>query len=243
MNRKKWQVSVSLVCLVLGVLLAVQFRTQSAKERLPAGNSELLVRLYNEAKAQEAALAHEVETLRAELRQAGEGKSVLRGLNSELRKALLLAGTTKVAGPGIQITLESPVAGRRQSKEELFLVHDEDLLNVVNELVAAGAEAIAINGERRVALTEIRRAGALISVNNRSTGEPFVIKAIGDPENLLRSLEIRGGVLDSLRAWGINVTVQPVKELLLPAYRPAAAPAAASPGPGKGRDGEGAVEL
>ncbi|MGE5552437.1 MAG: DUF881 domain-containing protein [Betaproteobacteria bacterium] len=218
---RRGQLSVSLVCLVLGILLAVQFRTQSAKDRLPTGDSELMVRLYNEAKVQEASLAHEVETLRTELRHAGEGKSVLRGLNSELVKAQLLAGTTKVAGPGVQITLESPVAGRKQNQEELFLVHDEDLLNVVNELVAAGAEAIAINGERRVALTEIRRAGALMSVNNRSTGEPFVIQAIGDPENLTRSLEVRGGVLDALQAWGISVTVQTFKEMVLPAYRSA----------------------
>jgi uncharacterized protein YlxW (UPF0749 family) len=219
MNQERWQLSVSLVCLVLGVLLAVQFRTQSVKDRLPTGNTELMVRLYNEAKVQEAALSQEVETLRAEVRHAGEGRSVLRGLSSELSKAQLLAGTSRVAGPGVQITLESPLTGRKQNREELFLVHDEDLLNVVNELAAAGAEAVAVNGERRVALTEIRRAGALISVNNRSIGEPFVIQAIGDPENLARSLEIRGGVLDSLRAWGISVTVEPMKEMVVPAYR------------------------
>lgn len=222
MNWRKWQVSVSLVCLVLGTLLAVQFRMQIAKSRLPAGNSELMVRLYNEAKVQESALAHEAEVLRTELSRAGQGKSVLQGLNAELKKALLLAGTSKVSGPGLEITLESPVAGRRnvQDEEELFLVHDEDLLKVVNELVAAGAEAIAINGERRSALTEIRGAGALISVNNRNIGEPFVIQAIGDRETLARSLEMRGGVLDALRAWGITVSVRQVDELVLPAYRP-----------------------
>lgn len=223
MKRERWQISVSLVCVFLGVLLAVQFRTQSAKNRLPAGDSEQMVRLYNEARTQEAALAKEVETLRTELRQAGQGKSVLKGLNSQLTKALLLAGTTRVSGPGLEITLESPATGRRP-QEELFLVHDEDLLNVVNELVAAGAEAVAINGERRTAVTEIRGAGALISVNNRSTGEPFVIQAIGDPEALARSLEVRGGVLDALRAWGIAATVRQVDELVLPAYRPGGAP-------------------
>ncbi|HHW15007.1 MAG TPA: DUF881 domain-containing protein [Firmicutes bacterium] len=220
MNRRSWA-SLTLVCFVLGILLAVQFRTQSAKDRLPPGHSELMVRLYNEAKLQEAALTHEAETLRLELRQAAEGKSVLKGLNAELLKAQLLAGTTKVKGPGVQITLESPVDGSRRDNEEIFLVHDEDLLDVVNELVAAGAEAIAINGERRVALTEIRRAGSLMSVNNRSIGEPFVIRAIGDPENLMRSLEVRGGVLDALRAWGINAKVESVEEMILPAYRPA----------------------
>lgn len=220
-QREKWQISVALVCVVLGILLAVQFRTQSAKDRLPTGNSELMVRLYNEAKVQEASLAHEAEALRAELRHAGEGKSVLQGLNSELMKSLLLAGTTRVSGPGLQITLESPVGGRKQNKEELFLVHDEDLLNVVNELLAAGAEAIAINGERRVAQTEVRRAGALMSINNHSTGEPFLIQALGDPESLARSVEARGGVLEALRAWGITVTVQRVEDLTLPAYRPA----------------------
>lgn len=219
MNRRS-RVSLTIVCFVLGTLLAVQFRTQSAKDRLPPGHSELMVRLYNEAKLQEAALAHEAETLRLELRQAAEGKSMLKGLSAELMKAQLLAGTTPVKGPGVQITLESPVDGSRRENEEIFLVHDEDLLNVVNELVAAGAEAIAINGERRVASTEIRRAGSLMSVNNRSIGEPFLIRAIGDPENLMRALDVRGGVLDALRAWGINVKVESVDEMVLPAYRP-----------------------
>lgn len=228
MNHRRWPLSVSLVCVVLGALMAVQFRTQSAKDRLPAANSEQMVRLYNEAKLQEAALAHEAQTLRTELRHAAEGKSVLKGLNAELMKALLLAGTSEVTGPGLEITLESPTAGRKQTKEELFLVHDEDLLNVVNELVAAGAEAIAINGQRRVALTEIRRAGALMSINNRSTGEPFVIQALGEPETLARSMEVRGGVLDSLKAWGITVSVRQAKELTLPPYRPAGVSSAGS---------------
>jgi uncharacterized protein YlxW (UPF0749 family) len=238
-NRQKGHLSVALVCVVLGILLAVQFRTQSAKDRLPAANSELMVRLYNETKLQQASLEREAESLRLEVKHAGEGKSVLQGLNSELVKSQLLAGTTRVGGPGLEITLESPVNGRKQNKEELFLVHDEDLLNVVNELVAAGAEAIAINGERRVALTEIRRAGALISVNNRSTGEPFVIQAIGDPENLARSLEVRGGILDALRAWGISVTVRQAQDLVLPAYRSGGGGTVPPLSPG--RSGEGAA--
>ncbi|MGE5508274.1 MAG: DUF881 domain-containing protein [Chitinophagales bacterium] len=237
--RRDWMVSVTVVCVVLGVLLAVQFRTQSVKDRVPAGNSEMMVHLYNEAKIQEAALLREREQLSIDLRRAAEGKSVLNGLNTELRKATLLAGTSRVQGPGVIVTLESPVNGQRQGKEELFLVHDEDLLNVINELAAAGAEAIAINGERRVAATEIRRAGALMSVNNRSIGEPFVIKAIGNPEGLEQSLAVRGGVLDALRAWGITVKIEKAENLVLPAYRPGPATLPVGPSARRRQGGTG----
>lgn len=231
--RRDWVASVTVVCLVLGLLLALQFRIQSEKDRVPAGNSELMVHLYNEAKAQEAALLREHEQLSTDLRRASEGKSVLTSLTKELQKASLLAGTSKVKGPGVAITLESPVEGARRGDEELFLVHDEDLINLINELAAAGAEAISINGERRVAATEIRSAGALMSVNNRSIGEPYVIRAIGNAEGLERSLAVRGGILDSLRAWGISVKLERVEDLVLPAYRsgpePPPTPEAPSP--------------
>ena len=66
----------------------------------------------------------------------------------------------------------------------MYIIHDDDLLRVINELRAAGAEAIAINGERIVAMSEIRCAGPTLSVNNNRSAPPYEIKAIGNPNNL-----------------------------------------------------------
>lgn len=220
MKVRAWQISVTIVCVVLGFLLAVQLRTQSAKSLLPPAGSEQLVRAYREVQSQVSALETEAAALKGELRKAAEGKSVLVAMNAELEKARLLAGTGEVQGPGLQVVLKTkevkPPSG---SNEELFLIHDEDILNVVNELVAAGAEAVSINGERRTARTEVRRAGATLSVNNHPVGEPFVISAVGNPEAMERALEIKGGVIDALRAWGIDITITQAEKLIIPAYK------------------------
>lgn len=220
MKIKMWQVSVTIVCVVLGILLAVQLRTQNARNLLPPAGSEQLVRAYREVQAQVTSLEDEAVILRTELRKASEGKSVLVAMNAELDKAHLLAGTSDVEGPGVEVTLRTkelkPPPGE---DEELFLIHDEDILNVINELVAAGAEAVSVNGERRTARTEVRRAGSTLSVNNRAIAEPFVIKAIGNPESLERAIEIKGGVIESLRAWGIDVAISQSERLVVPAFK------------------------
>ncbi len=81
------------------------------------------------------------------------------------------------------------------ARSKLILIHDEDLLKLVNELKAAGAEAITVNEQRVVASTEIRCAGPTISVNNNRISPPYVIQAIGDPAGLESALKMRGVAL------------------------------------------------
>ncbi|HWQ51560.1 MAG TPA: DUF881 domain-containing protein, partial [Terriglobales bacterium] len=89
-----------------------------------------------------------------------------------------------------------------------YIIHDTDILSVVNELRDAGAEAIAINGERLIATSEIRCAGSIVSVNNNRYAAPYVITAIGDPDALESALKMRGGVVDQLAPWGIGVGIE-----------------------------------
>jgi len=77
-------------------------------------------------------------------------------------------------------------------------VRYDDLLKLVNELNAAGAEAIAINDERIIATTEIRNAGNYIVINTNRYSAPFEIKAIGNPDTLEAALKLLGGVADDL---------------------------------------------
>lgn len=101
----------------------------------------------------------------------------------------------------------------------LYLVHDEDLLKVINELRAAGAEAISINGQRLTATSEIRCAGPTVSVNNVRSAPPFEIRAIGSINDLENAINMRGGVADTLKVWGINMTLQSSDNVWIPAYK------------------------
>ena len=99
------------------------------------------------------------------------------------------------------------------------LIHDTDINQVVNELRAAGAEAIAVNTQRLVATSAVRTAGPTVLVNNRPEAAPFVIKAIGDPKTLAGALNIPGGIASQITAYDkAMLTVQQAAMLTLPAY-------------------------
>ena len=89
----------------------------------------------------------------------------------------------------------------------------------INELRAAGAEAIAINGERIVAMSEIRCAGPTLSVNNNRSAPPYEIKAIGNPNNLESALKLRGGVLENFKFWGIQADLSQSDDIVIPAFK------------------------
>lgn len=219
LKRKEWQWSVAFVCLCLGFLLAVQLKTQSLLHRptLPSRRLDAVMELLNRTEKEKEALAAEIESLRRAL--AGESaRGTLQELATELKRLQVMAGLTPVTGPGIVIVLnDSDRPVHPGEPQDVFLIHDDDLVRTVNELRAAGAEAIAINKQRIVANTAIRCAGPTILVNTTRVAPPYVIEAIGNKDELLQ-VDMRGGLLDSLRAWGIKVEVTVKDSLTLPAY-------------------------
>jgi uncharacterized protein YlxW (UPF0749 family) len=114
---------------------------------------------------------------------------------------------------------DSPLyVSENAGQEDLFIIHDEDLLKVVNELRDAGAEAISINDERLLSTSEMRCAGSTVSVNNNRYAAPYIIKAIGSPENLEYALRMPGGVSDVLARWGIELAIEQKDKLIIKAY-------------------------
>ncbi|MCL5040572.1 MAG: DUF881 domain-containing protein, partial [Firmicutes bacterium] len=137
----------------------------------------------------------------------------------EMERLRILAGLSEVQGPGVTVTMDDSKRPRQKGEDpNAFLIHDDDVLKVINELLAAGAEAVAINGQRLVSNTEIRCAGPTISINRAMTAPPLTIVAIGDPATLESALKMRGGVMESLALWGIEVKVKKENEVTIPAY-------------------------
>ena len=88
----------------------------------------------------------------------------------------------------------------------------------LNELRAAGAEALSLNDERILATSEIRCAGPTVSVNNTKKAAPFVIRAIGDPETLENALKMPNGAVDQMKVYGINITIKRENNLTIGKY-------------------------
>ena len=131
-----------------------------------------------------------------------------------------LAGTTAVKGPGVIVSIEdSKKIISNSDNTNLYIIHDEDILKVINELRAAGAEAISLNDQRLISTSEIRCAGPTISVNNTRVAAPFVIKAIGNAKSMEDAIKMRGGVAETLSVWGIQVDIKKDNNIVIPAYK------------------------
>ena len=141
-------------------------------------------------------------------------------MKNELERLKEFAGEVPLEGKGIQLILDdSKVTAQVGENPNLYIIHDDDLLRVINELRAAGAEAISINGERLVSTSEIRCAGPTLSVNNNRSAPPYVILAIGNPSNLASALKLRGGVLDTFKFWGIQAELTMPEVVKIPAFK------------------------
>ena len=87
---------------------------------------------------------------------------------------------------------------------------------VINELRAAGAEGISVNGQRITSSTEIRCVGPVIQINGIRLTAPFKISAIGSPDVLASSLKLRGGIIDSIEQADIDVIIEKSDSIIIP---------------------------
>jgi len=228
-KRAQWLIFFAIWLIVgalLGIALKAQFRLHTAE--LPSTRLPELARAYVQEKRTVQAMEAEIRQLRqktTELENAlATGTQQTKVLNDSLQAAKMLAGLVEVEGPGIELILRDserrPAPGSTESLLiDLYIIHDYDLLRVVNELRQAGAEAIAINGQRLVATSAIRCVGPVIYVNDIKMASPFVIHAIGDPNTLLGALKTPGGVLsDIIDADPKMVEMHAREKVRVPAY-------------------------
>lgn len=211
---KRAKLVVVVISAILGFMIATQLRTV---ENLKAAaltyqRVEDLTEQLKRTEKEKADLLVEIEKIKADNRH--------EFYNKELKKVNIYAGTVEMQGPGVSVVIDdSKVAAKPGDNPNLYLIHDDDLLKVINELKAAGAEAISINNQRIIATSEIRCAGPTVSVNNVRSSPPYTIKAIGDPQSLDAALKMRGGVIETLKFWGIQVQTKKEEKLVVPAYK------------------------
>lgn len=210
MKQGRW--AIAAVSMVLGIMLVTQYRmTQTITE-----NNVHLQRAGDLALQLNAA-QKERDELRAQLEKIKKGTT--DDVNSDYSVLKQRAGLTTVSGTGVVVTInDSKVPVKDNENPNLYLIHDEDILRIVNELRAGGAEAIAINDQRLIGVSEVRCAGPTIMVNGKVFAPPFVIKAIGDPKTLSAALTMRGGIVDTLKYWGIELKIQKENQVVVPDF-------------------------
>jgi len=221
-----WQVTLGVALLALGFLIAAQLRAEgprvryTTQERSPLVETALALTSDQDAlKARILELNDEIASLQAE--GAGSAQQV-KSLNDALEAARVAAGLVALSGPGlvIQLTDASGPAPSAANASD-YAVTGHDLRVVVEELWLAGAEAIAINGERITPTTAIVDIGGPILVNSAYLAPPFQVSAIG-PTDLFDRLSASVGFADFLQAraetFGIGVSAAEPDSVTVPAY-------------------------
>lgn len=212
LSSKHAKIMVMIVAAILGFMLATQIKTTERQKTINVQRAEELTERLRIVEQQRDDLAKEIERLQA--------NSSDDALETEVERLKEFAGEVPLEGKGIQLILDdSKVTAQVGENPNLYIIHDDDLLRVINELRAAGAEAISINGERLVSTSEIRCAGPTLSVNNNRSAPPYVILAIGNPSNLASALKLRGGVLDTFKFWGIQAELTMPEVVKIPAFK------------------------
>lgn len=194
------------MCVVLGFMLTEAWVTDqnrqnrialmgpSQQERVAQGPIDLQTESKN-LREEVAKLQADKTKLEGTLAQQTGGSKVL---NEELQSLKAFAGLTKFEGPGVLVTLRDSTKQQQQFIQDQ-IIHDVDVLKVVNELWNAGAEAITVNGLRWSNTTSSRCVGSTILVNNTVIASPIKIRAIGDSATMLGALKIPGGILAELQ--------------------------------------------
>jgi uncharacterized protein YlxW (UPF0749 family) len=215
--------AIAAAAVLLGFLLVLQVRSVRdvrAEHELPSRRAEELAALVAQAERAQAALHLEVDDLRRRLREyeqlVAAGQEISAAISREVDQYRMILGLTWLEGEGIEVVL---LPGRGGSPLPTSVVQSADLAGLGNELWAAGAEAIAVNGQRVLGRSAFRGIGPRVSIDGMAHTAPFRVVAIGDGASLESSLRARDGFVDGLRAVGMDVRVRRLDKVRLPPYR------------------------
>ncbi len=147
---------------------------------------------------------------------SNEGNPLINDLLDERHTLQTVNGFTDVQGSGVIITLDDAPARNEMDPSQL-IIHDSDITNILNELRTAGAQALAINDERIIATSKQLCAGPTILINKNRYPVPYVVKAIGDPDELFNALE-QSEAVTIMKIYDIQVSIRKEYEIFIPRY-------------------------
>ncbi len=214
-----------IIVFTLSMAITLQIKTVNNSGKVGTTPQEnklrdlLLKDKENYAKLEELELKREetLDRLREDAskndQRAKETKEKLNDINKKL-------GLTELSGVGIKITVSDAVIKKESTTIDYaqLIVHDTDILQIINILRNAGAEAISVNNQRIVANTGISCIGVVIKINEEKIGSPYTIKAIGNQDNLESAINMAGGIKELLRSYGLNIEVQRDDNVSIPKY-------------------------
>jgi uncharacterized protein YlxW (UPF0749 family) len=220
MNKNRVPFVLSVVCIVLGFMIALQYQHHQTPDYIDSRDiNELRINLQKERERTQLLLSeiskHDQLLYQYEM-YTNQEDQIASIMEQELQRLRLIAGLEEMTGEGFVLLIKQ--------REDLDFVHhfaplifDEDLRMIVNELNAYGAKAIAINDQRLVNTSAIRNVGERILVNTIPVVPPYEIKVIGDHSILIPALKL-AGIDEYFMVVNHEVIYRPMNDLTVPAY-------------------------
>jgi uncharacterized protein YlxW (UPF0749 family) len=230
MNKTKINIKNKMVIVaafIVGILTSTYTKTlnpnnvyitleQKRNLELEIENSKLEIEKLKETLKNQKESLREYETFFKD-----SDKSIMDLLEEELLYYEMLSGASEVTGEGIILKIsDSEIDIINEGNPNDLIVHDIDILRIINDLKSAEAKAISINGERVISTSQIKCSGATITINDTTYGQPFIIKAIGDIDILKASIISPNSYASLLTdVYSINIKIEEKNDIIINSYK------------------------
>ena len=227
--KNKWQVYVGSAALLFGLVFSQLLPSQLQAHADPHPHNQTLIETIKQMEQEIAAMEKDIAALREEIDALQKGeqgeRNISRNLQMDMQLQQTAAGLTELSGEGIVITLDDNSSGALAAKAgdpanyrpNDYIIHDKNLLYLVNELRAAQAQGIAINNQRIAFSSDIRCVGTVIMVNTTRVAPPFEITALGNARRLKNAIE-EGREYHYLTENKFPIEVKTAENITLPPY-------------------------
>lgn len=225
MKRRVSKFNIFILMFILGLLVMTQWRMLGSGIRYVSFRDiEQLTQRTETVETGNLQLQDQITQLETRIAGLMESGAVEQGLEELLRQDIayyrMASGMQAVVGPGVVVIVSDSDRQLLENEDpNNLLVHDLDIQLLIDDLKAAGAEAIAVNGQRVLPhLTHVVCNGPTIRINDEFYSQPFIIEAIGDRKFLEAAVNSPDSYAQILRQWGLFIEVDTSIYLELPGY-------------------------
>ncbi len=220
MNDVMKKIMFGLISTVLGILISMSIREKAeimspmSIEKIENYNRELNV-VENQINVDKEIISHIKSSIEEKSSPAYQNE-LKRSLQNELKELKILSGEYDIKGEGIVIMIDDS-KNEDYKNTNLGIIHDIDIMIILNELKAAGVDAISINDVRVMGDSEIKCMGPTVKVDGHSKATPFIIKAVGDMEMIYNIMSDKNSYINLLETtYYMDVKVEKNKNIIIP---------------------------
>lgn len=220
MNDVMKKIIFGLISTVLGILISMSIREKAeimspmSIEKIENYNRELNV-VENQINVDKEIISHIKSSIEEKSSPVYQDE-LKRSLQNELKELKILSGEYDIKGEGIVIMIDDS-QNENYKNTNLGIIHDIDIMIILNELKAAGVDAISINDVRVMGDSEIKCMGPTVKVDGHSKATPFIIKAVGDMEMIYNIMSDKNSYINLLETtYYMDVKVEKNKNIIIP---------------------------